>query len=52
MRLAHRVGRDTALHALDRYLRRPDAKPRRLVALAHDLGGRRRLTDALEAVLS
>ncbi len=52
MRLAHRVGRDTALGALNRYLRRPDAKPRQLVALARDLGGRRRLTDALEAVLS
>ncbi|MGD0453047.1 MAG: type IV toxin-antitoxin system AbiEi family antitoxin domain-containing protein [Solirubrobacteraceae bacterium] len=52
MRLAHRVGRDTALHALNRYLRRPDAEPRRLVAIARELGGQRRLTDALEAVMS
>lgn len=52
MRLAHRVGRDTALHALNRYLRRPDAQPRRLVAVARELGGQRRLTDALEAVMS
>ena len=52
IRLAHRVGRDTALHALNRYLRRSDAQPRQLVAIAGDLGGRRRLTDALEAVLS
>ncbi|HEY7934595.1 MAG TPA: type IV toxin-antitoxin system AbiEi family antitoxin domain-containing protein [Solirubrobacteraceae bacterium] len=52
MRLAHRIGRDTALHALNRYLRRPDAQPRRLVAVARELGGQRRLTDALEAVMS
>ncbi|HMJ04114.1 MAG TPA: type IV toxin-antitoxin system AbiEi family antitoxin domain-containing protein [Conexibacter sp.] len=52
MRLAHHVGRDTALHALNRYLRRQDAQPRKLVVLARELGGRRRLTDALEAVLS
>ena len=52
MRLAHQIGRDTALHALNRYLRRPDAQPRRLVALARELGGQRRLTDALAAVLS
>jgi predicted transcriptional regulator of viral defense system len=52
MRLAHRVGRDTALHALNRCLRRSDAQPRRLVAVARELGGERRLTDALEAVMS
>jgi predicted transcriptional regulator of viral defense system len=52
MRLAHRVGRDTALHALNRYLRRSDAQPSRLVAVARELGGQRRLTDALEAVMS
>lgn len=52
MRLAHHIGRDTALHALSRYLRRPDAQPRRLAALARDLGGRRRLTNALEVMLS
>ena len=52
MRLAHQVGRDTALHALSRYLRRPDAQPRRLAALARELGGRRRIADALEVALS
>jgi predicted transcriptional regulator of viral defense system len=52
VRLAHQVGRDTALHSLTRYLRRADAQPLRLVALARDLGGRRRLTDALEVALS
>jgi hypothetical protein len=39
MRLAHRLGRDTALHALNRYLRRADAQPRRLLAIARELGG-------------
>jgi predicted transcriptional regulator of viral defense system len=52
MRLSHRVGRDTALQALKRYLRRADAQPRRLVAVARELGGQRRLTDALEVVMS
>jgi predicted transcriptional regulator of viral defense system len=52
MRLAHQIGRDTALHALNRYLRRPDAQPRKLVALARELGGQRRLTAALEVALS
>ncbi|MGH2904665.1 MAG: type IV toxin-antitoxin system AbiEi family antitoxin domain-containing protein [Solirubrobacteraceae bacterium] len=52
MRLVHRVGRDTALHALSRYMRRADAQPRRLLAIARELGGQRRLTDALEAVMS
>lgn len=52
MRLAHQIGRDTALHALNRYVRRADAQPRQLAALARELGGRRRVTDALEAVLS
>ncbi len=52
MRLAHHVGRDIALHALSRYLRRSDAQPRRLVALARELGGRRRIADALEVALS
>jgi predicted transcriptional regulator of viral defense system len=52
MRLAHLLGRDTALHALNRYMRRVDAQPRRLVAIARELGGQRRLTDALETVMS
>jgi hypothetical protein len=51
MRLAHQVGRDTALHVLKRYLRRPDAQPRRLVALARELGGGRRIAEALEMAL-
>jgi predicted transcriptional regulator of viral defense system len=52
VRLAHRVGPDTALHALNRYVRRADAQPRRLLAIARELGGQRRLTAALEAVMS
>ncbi len=52
MRLAHRLGRDTALHALNRYLRRADAEPRRLLDIARELGGQRRLADALEVVMS
>jgi predicted transcriptional regulator of viral defense system len=52
MRLAHLLGRDTALHALNRYMRRADAQPRRLLAIARELGGQRRLTDALEAVMN
>lgn len=52
MRLAHRVGRDLALQALNRYLRRPDAQPPRLLAIARQLGGQRRLAEALEVVLS
>jgi hypothetical protein len=52
MRLAHLLGRDTALHALNRYMRSADAQPRRLLAIARELGGQRRLTDALEAVMS
>lgn len=52
MRLAHRVGRDMALQALNRYLRRQDAQPRRLLAIARRLGGRRRIAEALEVVLS
>jgi predicted transcriptional regulator of viral defense system len=52
MRLAHRVGRDTALHALNRYLRRADAQPLRLLAIARKLGGQQRLADALEVVMS
>jgi hypothetical protein len=33
-------------------MRRPDAQPRRLLTIARELGGQRRLTDALEAVMS
>src|ERR1700677_2446447 len=43
---------DTALHALNRYMRSADAQPRRLLAIARELGGQRRLTDALEAMMS
>jgi predicted transcriptional regulator of viral defense system len=52
MRLSHRFGRDTAFHALKRYLRRADAEPRTLLAIARELGGQRRLADALEVVMS
>jgi predicted transcriptional regulator of viral defense system len=52
MRLAHLVGRDLAMHALSRYLRRPEASPARLAELARELGGLTRLRPALEALLS
>lgn len=52
IRLAHLVGRDVAFHGLTRYMSRPKARPRKLVELARQLGGLRRLTDALEVVLS
>lgn len=52
IRLAHLVGRDVAFHSLTRYMSRPGARPRKLVELARQLGGLRRLTDALEVVLS
>jgi predicted transcriptional regulator of viral defense system len=38
MRLRHRLGEPLALGALRRYLRRGDARPGRLLALARDLG--------------
>jgi predicted transcriptional regulator of viral defense system len=51
MRLAHLIGRDVALHALGRYVRR-GASPARLAELARQLGGGASLRPALEALLS
>jgi predicted transcriptional regulator of viral defense system len=52
MRLSHLIGRDVALHALGRYLRRREAQPARLAELARALGGASQLTPAMEALLS
>ena len=52
MRLAHLAGRDLALAALSRYTRQPDAEPLRLTALARELGGERRIHEALEVILA
>lgn len=52
MRLQHIVGRDLALSALSRYSRREDAEPLRLNALARQLGGARRMREALELILA
>jgi predicted transcriptional regulator of viral defense system len=52
MRLSHLVGRDVALHALSRYLRRRDARPAHLAELARALGGASQLSPAMEALLS
>lgn len=37
IRLAHRLGPDIALHALNRYVWRANAQPRRLLAIAASL---------------
>ena len=52
MRLQHIVGRDVAVSALARYMRRPGAEPLRLTALGRQLGGERRIRDALEPLLA
>jgi hypothetical protein len=52
MRLQHAVGRDVALSALARYARRRGADPLRLTALARQLGGERRVREALELILA
>lgn len=52
MRLSHIVGRDVALSALARYARGRDAEPLRLIALARQLGGGRRMREALELILA
>ncbi|MDO8186045.1 type IV toxin-antitoxin system AbiEi family antitoxin domain-containing protein [Conexibacter sp. JD483] len=52
MRLTRWVGRDTALHALRRYLARPGADPAHLAELARELGGSAQLRPALETLLS
>lgn len=52
MRLPHLVGRDVALEALSRYLREPGSDALRLTALARQLGGERRVREALEVILA
>lgn len=52
MRMSRWVGRDLALHALRRYMRRPGASPALLAELARALGGSSQLQPALEALLS
>jgi len=50
--MQHVVGRDVALSALSRYARRRGADPLRLTALARQLGGDRRVRDAIELILA
>ncbi|ADB53982.1 type IV toxin-antitoxin system AbiEi family antitoxin domain-containing protein [Conexibacter woesei] len=52
MRMARWVGRDTALHALRRYIAQPRSDAARLAELARELGGSAQLRPALEALLS
>jgi predicted transcriptional regulator of viral defense system len=52
MRLQRSTGRDVALSALRRYMRRDDAAPLRLTELARRLGGTRGLSQALELILA
>jgi len=52
MRMQHVVGRDVALSALSRYARRRGADPLRLTALARQLGGERRVREAIELILA
>jgi hypothetical protein len=52
MRVPHVVGRDVALAALSRYTRQAGADPLRLTALARQLGGERRIREALEVILA
>jgi predicted transcriptional regulator of viral defense system len=51
-RMSRWVGRDTALHALRRYMAQPRSDPARLAELTHGLGGNAQLRPALEALLS
>jgi hypothetical protein len=52
IRLPHIVGRDVGLAALSRYTRQAGADPLRLTALARQLGGERRIREALEVILA
>jgi len=52
MRLPHVVGRDVALAALSRYMRHPGADPLRLTAIGRQVGGERRVREALEVILA
>ena len=52
LRLRGRVGRDVALSALRAYLRRPDAKPGELIALARQLRIGSVMSEVLEPLLT
>ena len=52
IRMGRWVGNDVALHALRRYMARPEANAARLAELSRQLGGSARLQPALEALLS
>ncbi len=52
MRMSRWVGRDVALHALQRYVKRPGAKPARVAEIARVLGASSRIQPALETLLS
>ena len=52
MRMARWVGRDVALHALGRYVRRPGAKPALVAEIARQLGASASIRPALETLLS
>lgn len=52
MRLQRSTGRDVALSALRRYMRREDADPLRLTELARRLGGSAHITRAVELILA
>ncbi len=52
MRMQRTAGRDIALSALRRYMRRDPAEPLRLTALARELGGATQMAHALEVILA
>ncbi len=52
MRMQRVAGRDIALSALRRYMRRDGANPLRLTELARELGGAAQMGRALELILA
>src|ERR1700733_3727525 len=52
MRMARWVGRDVALHTLQRYLRRPGAEPALVAEIGRQLGASARIRPAMETLLS
>lgn len=52
LRMGRWIGRDVGLRALRLYLARPAARPAKLNQLAREIGGRRILDPAMEAILS
>jgi predicted transcriptional regulator of viral defense system len=52
MRMSRWVGRDVALHALQRYVRRSGSEPARVAEIARQLGASTRIQSALETLLS